>query len=377
MTRARPPAVVAVLFALASGLAAPRPAAAAPHAVAWDQYSLMIDGQRIYVWSGEFHPFRLPSPSLWRDVLQKLKASGYNAVSLYFDWGYHSARRGVYDFTGVRDMDQVLALAQEVGLYVIARPGPYINAEADGGGFPGWLANVAGRARTRCRGLHGGNRRVAIADRRDPRPPPADQRCRHGHPVPDRERARVHRHQPAKLHEAPARQGACGWHHGADLPQRQGPQRPVGAGELQRVGHSARPGRSVRVRRLPRWHVPQRHHPGRPVGRPGLGPGRRRRHGRRDRIAEHAGLRRRVRRRLVRFLGRDRHVPVHVAARGARVRARVLRDQHRQPAHDPELLHDRRRHIVGLAAGAGGLHLLRLRRGDRRGAPAPRAKTPR
>src|SRR5215831_18193567 len=121
---------------------------AATHAITWDRYSLMIDGQRVFVWSGEFHPFRLPSPSLWRDVLQKLKANGYSAVSMYFDWGYHSARQGVYDFTGVRDMDQALSLAQEAGLYVIARPGPYINAETDGGGFPAWLATRAGKART-------------------------------------------------------------------------------------------------------------------------------------------------------------------------------------------------------------------------------------
>ena len=131
-----------------AGLTAPRPAAAASHTITWDAHSLMIDGQRTFIWSGEFHPFRLPSPSLWRDVLQKLKAHGYNAVSLYFDWGYHSAQQGVYDFTGVRDMDQALTLAQEAGLYVIARPGPYINAETDGGGFPAWLATRAGRART-------------------------------------------------------------------------------------------------------------------------------------------------------------------------------------------------------------------------------------
>jgi beta-galactosidase GanA len=140
-----------------AGLAVPGPTAAAvpaaaAHTITWDPYSLIIDGQRTFVWSGEFHPFRLPSPGLWRDVLQKLKASGYNAVSIYFDWGYHSARRGVYDFTGVRDMDQVLSLAQEVGLYVIARPGPYINAEVDGGGFPGWLANLPDKARTDAAG---------------------------------------------------------------------------------------------------------------------------------------------------------------------------------------------------------------------------------
>jgi hypothetical protein len=124
------------------------PVAAANHAVSFDRYSLMIDGRRTFIWSGEFHPFRLPSPDLWRDVLQKMRASGYNAVSIYFDWGYHSPKQGVYDFSGVRDMDRLLAIAQEVGLYVIARPGPYINAEVDGGGFPGWLSTQAGRART-------------------------------------------------------------------------------------------------------------------------------------------------------------------------------------------------------------------------------------
>jgi beta-galactosidase GanA len=147
---------IAALIAVV-GLAPFEPAAAdvgltASHSITWDRYSLMIDGQRSFVWSGEFHPFRLPSPSLWRDVLQKLKANGYNAVSIYFDWGYHSAKQGIYDFSGVRDMDQVLSLAQEVGLYVIARPGPYINAETDGGGFPGWLINRAGRARTDAAG---------------------------------------------------------------------------------------------------------------------------------------------------------------------------------------------------------------------------------
>jgi glycosyl hydrolase family 35/beta-galactosidase-like protein len=113
-----------------------------------DRYSLILDGHRVFIWSGEFHPFRLPSPSLWPDVLEKMKAEGFNAVSIYFDWGYHSPAPGVYDFSGVRDMDRVLTDAQRAGLYVIARPGPYINAELDAGGFPGWLLTQAGHART-------------------------------------------------------------------------------------------------------------------------------------------------------------------------------------------------------------------------------------
>jgi beta-galactosidase GanA len=45
-------------------------------------------------------------------------------------------------------MDLALRTAASVGLYVIARPGPYINAEVDAGGFPGWLTTQAGRARS-------------------------------------------------------------------------------------------------------------------------------------------------------------------------------------------------------------------------------------
>ncbi|MDB5455206.1 MAG: Beta-galactosidase, partial [Caulobacter sp.] len=84
---------------------AAKPAVKKPvHTITWDKHSLMVDGERTVIWSGEIHPFRLPSPDLWRDILQKMKASGYNTVALYFDWGYHSPKQGVYDFQGVRDM---------------------------------------------------------------------------------------------------------------------------------------------------------------------------------------------------------------------------------------------------------------------------------
>jgi beta-galactosidase GanA len=121
---------------------------AAAHTVGFDHYSLTLDGRRLYIWSAEFHYWRLPSPDLWRDVLEKLKAAGYNATSIYFDWGYHSPAPGEYDFGGVRDIDRLLDIAEQVGIYVIARPGPYINAETDSGGFPGWLVTQTGRARS-------------------------------------------------------------------------------------------------------------------------------------------------------------------------------------------------------------------------------------
>ncbi|MER5428589.1 beta-galactosidase [Streptomyces sp. NPDC002588] len=120
----------------------------APHTVTYDQYSVQVDGKPLYLWGAEFHYFRLPSPDAWRDVLQKIKAGGFNAVSLYFDWGYHSPKPGSYDFTGIRDVERLLDEAERAGLYVIARPGPYINAEVSGGGMPAWRSAQAGVNRT-------------------------------------------------------------------------------------------------------------------------------------------------------------------------------------------------------------------------------------
>jgi len=136
--------------ALVPGIARAQPAGQ-PHTITYDHYSLLIDGKRVFIYSGEFHPFRLPSPDLWHDVLEKMKAGGFNTICCYFDWDYHSPKAGVYDFTGIRDLDKFLSLAAEAGLYVIVRPGPYINAETDSGGFPGWLTTIKGRARSTAR----------------------------------------------------------------------------------------------------------------------------------------------------------------------------------------------------------------------------------
>ncbi|MGN6269743.1 MAG: beta-galactosidase [Sphingomonas sp.] len=123
----------------ASGSAAQPAQQPATHTITFDRYSFLIDGKRTYLWSGEVHPYRLPSPELWPDIFQKMKAAGFNTASIYFSWGYHSPREGVYDFTGIRDLDKLLDDARDAGIYVIARPGPYINAEVDSGGFPLWL----------------------------------------------------------------------------------------------------------------------------------------------------------------------------------------------------------------------------------------------
>ncbi|KAJ5321106.1 Glycoside hydrolase family 35 [Penicillium atrosanguineum] len=110
--------------------------------VTWDKYSLSVKGERVYVFSGEFHYQRLPVPELWLDVFQKLRANGFNAVSIYFFWSFHSASEGTFDFeTGAHDVQRVFDYAKQAGLYVIARAGPYDNAETSAGGFALWASN--------------------------------------------------------------------------------------------------------------------------------------------------------------------------------------------------------------------------------------------
>ncbi|KAJ7898549.1 glycoside hydrolase family 35 protein [Mycena olivaceomarginata] len=116
--------------------------------VTLDQHSLLLDGKRVMVFSGEFHPFRLPSPELWYDVLQKFKASGFNGVSVYWHWGLSAPNANEVRFTEHNDLAKFYQVAKDVGILVIVRPGPYVNAETAAGGIPGWATNIPGLART-------------------------------------------------------------------------------------------------------------------------------------------------------------------------------------------------------------------------------------
>lgn len=87
-------------------------------------------------------------PSLWLDVFQKIKALGYNGVSFYTDWALLEGDPGTFTAQGVFDLDPFFDAASQAGIYLLARPGPYINAEVSGGGFPGWLQRIPGILRT-------------------------------------------------------------------------------------------------------------------------------------------------------------------------------------------------------------------------------------
>ncbi|KAF7307336.1 Beta-galactosidase [Mycena indigotica] len=132
------------LLAKASGADAARSNNGLTQAVEWDDYSFFLLGNRTFIQSGEFHMWRLPSPSLWPDIVQKVKAGGLNTISVYFHWGLSEPRPGVVDLTGINDFQPFLDAAKKEGIWVIARPGPYINSETSRGGIPGHVAWLPG-----------------------------------------------------------------------------------------------------------------------------------------------------------------------------------------------------------------------------------------
>ncbi len=98
----------------------------------------LLDGKPFQIISGSMHYERIPR-AYWRARLRMAKAMGLNAITTYVFWNWHEPKPGVYDFSGNRDVAEFVREAQQEGLYVILRPGPYSCAEWDFGGFPAWL----------------------------------------------------------------------------------------------------------------------------------------------------------------------------------------------------------------------------------------------
>ena len=107
-----------------------------PDLIRYDHDGFQINGKSIVIYSGSFHYFRCDS-SEWHDRLVKIKAAGFNTVETYVAWNWHEREEGIADFSA---LDKFLTECESVRLYVIVRPGPYICAEWDVGGFPEWLA---------------------------------------------------------------------------------------------------------------------------------------------------------------------------------------------------------------------------------------------
>lgn len=108
-------------------------------AIDYEHDTFLMNGKPFKYVAGSFHYFRA-LPQTWREKIKTMKAGGVNAVDIYVHWALHNPKDWVYDWDGIADIEKIIEIATEEGLYIILRPGPYICAELDNGGLPFWLA---------------------------------------------------------------------------------------------------------------------------------------------------------------------------------------------------------------------------------------------
>lgn len=119
--------------------------------VSMEKDAFILDGKTIQIRCGELHFARIPR-AYWRHRIKMCKAMGLNAVCAYMFWNYHELERGSYDFRGEKDIAAFCRIAQEEGMWVLLRPGPYTCAEWEFGGLPWWLlSNGSDKVKLRSR----------------------------------------------------------------------------------------------------------------------------------------------------------------------------------------------------------------------------------
>jgi beta-galactosidase len=113
------------------------------HTFAIGTNDFLIDGKRFQIRCGEMHAARIPR-EYWRQRLKMAKAMGLNTVCAYLFWNLHEPTPGEFVWSGQADDAEFCRIAQEEGLWVILRPGPYSCAEWEMGGTPWWLLKQDG-----------------------------------------------------------------------------------------------------------------------------------------------------------------------------------------------------------------------------------------
>jgi beta-galactosidase len=131
------------LFSAFGPMDAQSPAPPAAHLLRANGDHFELDGKPFQIISGAIHYARVPR-AYWRDRLRKARTMGLNTVETYVFWNLHEPSPGHFDFSGQNDIAEFIREAQQEGLYVILRPGPYVCAEWDFGGYPAWLLREPG-----------------------------------------------------------------------------------------------------------------------------------------------------------------------------------------------------------------------------------------
>ncbi|MGD8777892.1 MAG: beta-galactosidase [Ignavibacteria bacterium] len=98
----------------------------------------ILNGKPFQIRCGELHFARVPK-EYWRHRIQMMKAMGMNTVCAYLFWNFHERTPGDFTWDGQANVAEFCKIAQEEGLWIVLRPGPYVCAEWEMGGLPWWL----------------------------------------------------------------------------------------------------------------------------------------------------------------------------------------------------------------------------------------------
>jgi Glycosyl hydrolases family 35/Beta-galactosidase, domain 2/Beta-galactosidase jelly roll domain len=106
-----------------------------PELIHYDSECYTILGVDTFVFSLEC-PYPRCAREEWRDRFVKIRQAGFNTIDTYVFWNYHEREKGQFNFS---ELEEFLTLAGEFGFFVIVRPGPYVDAEFERGGFPAYV----------------------------------------------------------------------------------------------------------------------------------------------------------------------------------------------------------------------------------------------
>lgn len=103
----------------------PNPPSAIPP-FTYNRTTFLLHGKPFQIIGGQMDPQRIPH-QYWRDRLSKARAMGLNTIFSYVYWNLLEPEMGRWTWHDAQnDIAAYFRIAQEEGLHVVLRPGPYI-----------------------------------------------------------------------------------------------------------------------------------------------------------------------------------------------------------------------------------------------------------
>ncbi|CEJ88203.1 hypothetical protein VHEMI04642 [[Torrubiella] hemipterigena] len=138
-------AAIATASTLIEGASTIRVGNHEPGTFSYNRTTFLLNNEAYQIIGGQMDPQRIPH-EYWAQRLQMAKSMGLNTIFSYLFWNDLEPTPGDWDFTDRNNVGHFFQLAHDAGLKIVLRPGPYVCAEHEWGGLPGWLNKIPGMA---------------------------------------------------------------------------------------------------------------------------------------------------------------------------------------------------------------------------------------